>query len=66
MILKQEQFERELNYYTSVYLIEKILEKELITKKDYIKICSLLCQQFKPILDGITLSNFDYKKKWGM
>ena len=51
--MTNEQFQREKNYYASVYLVDKMLEKELLSKKEYHKVCKILSEKFKPILGGV-------------
>lgn len=53
MRLNQEQFEKEKNYYVSIYLADKMLKNQLISKKEYLKICKLMNQKYHPILGDI-------------
>ena len=55
--MTDKQFQREKNYYASVYLIDKMLKKELLGKKEYHKVCKILSKKFKPILGGVITSN---------
>ncbi len=51
MKLPEMMFENEKNYAISVYLAEKMLNKNFITKKEYEKICKQISKKYHPVLE---------------
>lgn len=49
------QFKCEKSYYASVHIMNIILKKGLINKKEYDEMCSLINKKYRPILGGIFL-----------
>lgn len=48
-----EQFEREKNYQVTLYIAKSMLEKELIDKKDFNRIRTMLIRKYKPIIGSL-------------
>ena len=51
--MTSEQFEREKNYRTSLAITKNLLNKGIITEKDYRKIDTILAQKNRPIFGSI-------------
>ena len=51
--MSQEQFQNELNYSLSVKIIQKMLDKDIITADEFHKIDALNRISFSPSLAGI-------------
>ena len=53
MPISKEQMQNEIQYHQSVKIIDKLLDKGLITKEQYRRIDLLNRQSFKPTLAGV-------------
>lgn len=51
--MTKEQLEREKNYRVSISLLKTLLDKGLITKKDYRKIDTRLAQKYRPVFGSL-------------
>ena len=49
-MMTKEQFEREKNYQTSRAIVKVMLDKGLVTEKEYKKIDTKLVAKFQPII----------------
>ena len=53
MSISKEQMQNELQYHQSVKILDKLLEKGLITKDQHSRIDQLNRRSFKPVLAGV-------------
>ena len=53
VLLTKEQFDREKNYRVSLAITKSLLDKGIITEKDYRKIDTMLAQKHCPIFGTI-------------
>lgn len=53
--MNNEQFDREVNYQTSVSILKTMLKNEIISKQDYRKAKWILIKKYDPILGGLCL-----------
>lgn len=51
--MTKEQFEREKNYRTSLSIVNHLLNKGIITEKEYHKIDTILVQKHRPVFGSI-------------
>ncbi|HHX22874.1 MAG TPA: hypothetical protein GX723_02445 [Thermoanaerobacterales bacterium] len=51
--MTKEQFEREKNYRVSISLLKSLLERGIISKKDYRKIDTKLAQKYRPVFGSL-------------
>jgi hypothetical protein len=51
--MNNEQFDREVNYQTSVSILKTMLKNEIISKQDYRKANQILIKKYDPILGGL-------------
>ena len=52
MKLTPEQFDREAGYRLSISVMDRMLEKGLITQEEYRRIEPILAQKFSPVWAG--------------
>ena len=52
MKLTPEQFDREAGYWLSISVMDRMLEKSLITQEEYRRIEPILAQKFSPVWAG--------------
>jgi hypothetical protein len=48
-----EQFNRERNYYISIYIAKMMKNRGLISKKEYAKIDTILIENQRPLLGSL-------------
>ena len=51
--MNKEQFEREKNYRVSITISKNLMDKGIISEKDYRKIDTRLVQKYRPIFGSI-------------
>ena len=51
--MTNEQFEREKNYRTALSITKGLLNRGIITEKDYRRIDTMLTKKFRPLLGSI-------------
>jgi hypothetical protein len=51
--MTKEQFEREKNYRVSISIIKLLLNKGIISEKDYRKIDTKLAQKYRPVFGSL-------------
>ena len=51
--MTKEQFNREKNYRVSISIAKNLLDKGIISEKDYRKIDTTLAQKYRPIFGSI-------------
>lgn len=51
--MTKEQFEREKNYQTSRVIVKSMLDKGLVTEKEYKKIDTKLACEYRPLFGSI-------------
>ena len=52
-MLTQEQFEREAGFRLSLSIMNRLMEENLLTQKEYGQIERILSQKFSPIWAGL-------------
>lgn len=51
--MTNEQFNREINYQTSVSILKTMLKNEIISKQDYRKAKHIIIKKYDPVLGGL-------------
>lgn len=51
--MTKEQFDREKNYRVSISIIKSLLNKGMISEKDYRKIDTKLAQKYRPVFGSL-------------
>ena len=52
-MLTQEQFEREAGFRLSLSIMNRLMEKNLLTQKEYGQIERILARKFSPVWAGL-------------
>ena len=52
-MMTKEQFQREKNYQTSRTVVKSMLDKGLVTEKEYKKIDTKLVAKYRPVIGSI-------------
>ena len=52
-MLTQEQFDREAGFRLSLSIMNRLMEKNLLTQKDYGQIERILARKFSPVWAGL-------------
>ena len=52
-MLTQEQFEREAGFRLSLFIMNRLMEENLLTQKEYGQIERILARKFSPVWAGL-------------
>ena len=56
-MLTHDQFQRELSYRTALSAAKRLLNKEIITRREFVRIDTFLRRKFSPVWGGLYPDN---------
>lgn len=56
-MLTRDQFQRELSYRAAISVARRLLNKEIITRREFVRIDAFLRQKFSPVWGGLYPDN---------